>query len=55
MPTLAVVLKDEIRRLACKEIKAHTASTSRAVARYQREIAALKRQSREQAKKTSLA
>jgi DNA-binding transcriptional regulator YiaG len=54
MPTLAVVLKDEIRRLARKEIKAHTASTSRAVAVYRREIAALKRQAREQAKKISI-
>jgi DNA-binding transcriptional regulator YiaG len=51
MPTLAVALKDEIRRLARKEIKAHTASTSRAVAQYRRDIAALKRHAREQAKK----
>jgi DNA-binding transcriptional regulator YiaG len=51
MSSLAVALKDEIRRLARKEIKAHTASTSRAVALYRKEIAALKRQAREQSKK----
>jgi DNA-binding transcriptional regulator YiaG len=51
MPSLAVALKDEIRRLARKEIKTHTASTSRAVAQYRRDIAALKRLARDQAKK----
>jgi DNA-binding transcriptional regulator YiaG len=51
MTTLAVALKDEIRRLARKEIKAQTATTARAVAQYRRDIAKLKRQLREQDKK----
>ena len=51
MTTLAVAFKDEIRRLARKEIKAQTGSTAQAVARYRREIAKLKRQLREQEKK----
>jgi DNA-binding transcriptional regulator YiaG len=49
--TLAIALKDEIRRLARKEIKAQTGRTARAVAQYRREIAALKRQQRELEKK----
>jgi DNA-binding transcriptional regulator YiaG len=44
MPNLAVALKDEIRRLARKEIRAHTSHTARAVAQYRREIARLKRE-----------
>ena len=51
MTTLAIALKDEIRRLARKEIKAQTGPTARAVALYRREIARLKRQQREQEKK----
>jgi DNA-binding transcriptional regulator YiaG len=51
MTTLAIVLKDEIRRLARKEIKAQTGKTARAVAQYRRQIAALKRQLREQDRK----
>lgn len=51
MTTLAVALKDEIRRLARKEIKAQTGSTTRAVAQYRREIAKLKRQIRDHEKK----
>ena len=47
MTTLAVALKEEIRRLARKEIKASTGATSQAVAQFRREIAKLKRQSRE--------
>ena len=47
MPTFANALKDEIRRLARKEIKAQTRSTAQAVARYRGEIAKLKRQLRE--------
>lgn len=50
MTTLAVVLKDEIRRLARKEIKAQTGKQARAVAQYRREIARLKRIQREQDK-----
>jgi DNA-binding transcriptional regulator YiaG len=51
MTTLALALKDEIRRLARKEIKAQTGRTTRAVAQYRREIARLKRQQREHEKK----
>jgi DNA-binding transcriptional regulator YiaG len=54
MANLAAALKDEIRRLARKEIKAHTATTVRAVAQYRREIAKLKRQLVEQQKKIAL-
>jgi DNA-binding transcriptional regulator YiaG len=46
MTTLAVVLKDEIRRLARKEIRVQTGNQARAVAQYRREIARLKRQQR---------
>jgi DNA-binding transcriptional regulator YiaG len=51
MATLAVALKDEIRRLARKEIKAATQATTKTVAQHRREIAKLKRQIREQEKK----
>jgi DNA-binding transcriptional regulator YiaG len=51
MTTLAIALKDEIRRLARKEIKAQTGTTARAVAQYRREIARLKRQQRDHEKK----
>jgi DNA-binding transcriptional regulator YiaG len=51
MPNLAAMLKEEIRRLAKKEVKAQTESTKQAVIQYRREIASLKRQLREQEKK----
>src|SRR5450432_566368 len=51
MTTLAIALKDEIRRLARKEIKAQTSRTARAVTQYRREIARLKRQQHEHEKK----
>lgn len=51
MSNLAVALKDEIRRLARKEIKAQTGRTAKAVSQYRREIAALKRRVREQEKR----
>lgn len=51
MTTLAIALKDEIRRLARKEIKNQTGTVARAVAQYRREIARLKRQQREHEKK----
>ncbi len=51
MTTLAVALKDEIRRLARKEVREQTGSTTQAVARYRREIAQLKRQSQKLEKK----
>jgi DNA-binding transcriptional regulator YiaG len=51
MTSLAVTLKDEIRRLARKEIKQQTGATAQAVARYRREFAQLKRRTRELEKK----
>jgi len=51
MTTLAIALKDEIRRLARKEIRAQTGHTSRAVAQYRREIARLKRQQHDHERK----
>jgi DNA-binding transcriptional regulator YiaG len=44
MANLADALKEEIRRLARKEIKAETGATKQAVAQYRRDIAKLKRQ-----------
>lgn len=43
MPNIASVLKDEISRLARKEIKGETAHLQKAVSSYRSEIAALKR------------
>jgi DNA-binding transcriptional regulator YiaG len=51
MADLANALKEEIRRLARKEIKAETGATKQAVAQHRREIAKLKRQVAEQEKK----
>jgi len=51
MSNLAATLKNEIQRLARKEVKAQTGTTKQAVAQYRREIAKLKRQVREQEKK----
>jgi DNA-binding transcriptional regulator YiaG len=51
MTTLAIALKEEIRRLARKEIRVQTGRTSKAVAQYRREIARLKRQQRANEKK----
>jgi len=51
MADLAGALKNEIRRLAKKEVKAETGATKQAVAQYRRDIATLKRQLREQEKK----
>lgn len=47
MPNLAVVLKDEIRRLARKEVKEQTAQLRTASAQHRRQIAALKRDNAE--------
>ncbi len=44
MPDLAAVMKEEIRRLARKEIKAETATAKRSVAQHRKDITALKRQ-----------
>ena len=43
MPNLATVLKDEILRLARKEVRSELESLKKASARYRSEIAALKR------------
>jgi DNA-binding transcriptional regulator YiaG len=43
MPNIATVLKEEIRRLAKKEIKSNTSSTKGAVVQFRRDIAKLKR------------
>lgn len=43
MPNLAQILKDEIRRLARKELKAQISSLKSASAQYRRDIAELKR------------
>jgi DNA-binding transcriptional regulator YiaG len=51
MANLAAAIKEEIRHLAKKQIKAETGSTKQAVAQYRREIAKLKRQVQVQAKK----
>src|SRR5688572_19170622 len=54
MPSFANALKDEIRRLARKEIKEQTSSTARAVGQFRREIAKLKKQARESERKIAL-
>ncbi len=51
MANLAAAMKDEIQRLARKEVKSQTGSTKQAVAQYRREIAGLKRQMRKQEQK----
>ena len=43
MPNIAAVFKDEIRRLAKKEIRAQVGATKKAVVQYRRDIATLKR------------
>ena len=54
MPNIAGVLKDEIRRLAKKEIRAQVGSTKQAVAKYRGEIANLKRQLGQQERQIKL-
>jgi DNA-binding transcriptional regulator YiaG len=54
MPNVISVLKEEICRLAKKEIKADTSATKRAVAQYRRDIAKLKRQMASQAKEIAI-
>lgn len=51
MTTFAIALKDEIRRIARKEVKGQTRRTAKAVAQYRRDIARLKRLLREQDRK----
>ena len=54
MPNIAGVLKEEIRRLAKKEVKAQVGSTRQAVARYRSDIAMLKRQLGQQERELKL-
>ena len=54
MPNIAGVLKEEIRRLAKKEIKAQVGPTKQAVARYRSDIATLKRQLGQQEREIKL-
>ncbi len=53
MTNLATALKEEIRRLARKEIKAETSTTKRSTAQHRRDIAALKRQVRDLTKEVA--
>ena len=50
MPNIAAVLREEIRRLAKREININTSSTKGAVAQFRRDIAKLKRELGEQRK-----
>ena len=50
MPNLANILKEEIRRLARKEVRKNTGVVRKATAQYRRDIAALKRQVGQQAR-----
>ena len=54
MPNIAGVLKEEIRRLAKKEIKAQVGTTRQAVTRYRSDIAKLKRQLGQQEREIKL-
>ena len=54
MPNIAAVLKEEIRRLAKKEIKAQVGTTKQAVAKYRSEIANLKRSLSQQEREIKL-
>lgn len=51
MTNVAQALREEISRLARKEIRAQTGKMKQAVVRYRREIASLKRQLQEQERK----
>ena len=53
VPNIAAVLKDEIRRLAKREIKTATSTTKQAIVQYRRDIAKLKRELQEQKRKTA--
>jgi DNA-binding transcriptional regulator YiaG len=54
MPNIAAVLKDEICRLAKKEVKAQVGKTQKASAQYRRDIANLKRIVSQQEKEINL-
>src|SRR4051812_41824065 len=47
MPNIASILKDEIARVARKEVRAETQGLKKAVSQYRTEIAALKRRNKE--------
>lgn len=51
MTSLAEALKDEIRRLARKEVKAHSEKTARMVSQHRRDLAQLKRDLQDQQRK----
>ncbi len=53
MPNLASVLKQEIRRLARKEAKAQVATLRKTTTQHRRDIAALKRQLKEQERRNA--
>jgi DNA-binding transcriptional regulator YiaG len=50
MPNIALVLKDVIRRVAKREVKALTGTMKQAVAKHRRDLAELKRHTRSQEK-----
>jgi DNA-binding transcriptional regulator YiaG len=54
MPNLAAVLRQEVCRLAEREIKSQTSATKQALVQFRRDIADLKRQVREQAKEIAV-
>ena len=54
MPNIAAVLKEEICRLAKKEVKAQVGKTQKASAQYRRDIAKLKRQLGQQEREIKL-
>jgi len=54
MPNIAAVLKEEICRLAKKEVKAQVGKTQKASAQYRRDIANLKRQLGQQEREIKL-
>lgn len=51
MANFAAAIKQEIMRLARKEVRSETTATKQAVAQYRRDIASLKRQLRDQERK----
>ena len=53
MPNLAAVLKEEIRRLARKEAKTQVATLRKTTTQHRRDIAALKRQLKEQERRNA--
>lgn len=54
MPNFAVTLKEEIRRLARKEVRAQVTATKKAAAQHRRDIARLKREIKVQEKRVGM-